>query len=638
MPPTPHQRTRQGCLTCRKRRRKCDERKPLCQNCTERGIICRYGIQLIFRPANHINLVSEDANSLRETTPKVYKQIRFVDGLEDDEDFAHDDLNTPLHWVPSPTGVRLGLSDRTERNPSPKGILAGYHDEHDEAVSGLTAEEDQVDRDHQPPASNPHPQVILRSPEIPPYDHSTRPRTPYNFDEPVSNRYVPHSSSSAVDSSPVSRVPRDISGNRQLSSTIFEIHHSTTLSKESSTNGIVPTGERNRLLKYYVDKVAPKLDICTPRASYGIHVSTLSKNYTPLLYSILALAAQQQLQSSPRNTVSARQSSDLAALAFSFLGSDLYSDRQEVVAAQTLLVIRELMSSEMRHWKNIVRERVNVLSTLGIDGFTDGHRGAAAWTILRLGKFRQLTYYFQRQKVEWCFVSHYGTDLAQAMSSRTPLVTAVEEWRNQSQSFPDDTSTGLSEEDESPEWTRRSILLCSQAAQICFSTEPARPTATQTATGIWSSLYHRMRSWSEKIPLSMQAILTSPISSTRSAPPYTFPLILYTCRSDMFAAIMHHNTSILLLQSKPPITQSTSYLKSATWHSVQICGICLANNTSWSHDPTILAVLVYVGRFISFHEQRTELLEALRLFVKESGLLLNEPVDDMMTFWRLDGG
>ncbi|PVH89305.1 hypothetical protein DL98DRAFT_524089 [Cadophora sp. DSE1049] len=615
MPPTstPHHRTRQGCLTCRKRRRKCDERKPLCQNCTERGIVCRYGIQLIFRPANHLNLVPEDANTLRETTPKIYKHIRFVDGLEDDEDFAHDDPETLLHWAPSPTGPRLELSDRIERLPTPERLLEGYYDEHDEATPGPTAGEGHVDRDNRPQASNPHPPVIIRSPEVLPYDHSTRPRTPYNFDDPVPNRYVSQFSSPAVESSPVSRVPTGDSGHWQLSSTTAEIPDSTTRSKEATTNGIVPANERNRLLKYYVDEVAPRLDICTPRASFGIHVSTLSKNYTPLLYTILALSAQQQSQTSQRNSVSARQSSDLAALAFSSLGSDLYSDRQEVVAAQTLLVIRELMSSEIRHWKNIVRNRVNVLATLGIDGFSDGHRGSAAWAILRL-------------------------DLAQAISSRTPLVTAVERWHDQSQSFPDDTRTEISEEDESPECTRRSILLCSQAAQICFSTEPAHPTATHTATGLWTSLYHRARSWFETIPSSMQAILASPISSTRSAPPHAFPLILYTCRSDMFAAIMHHTTSILLLQSKPPVTQSTSILISQTWHAVQICGICLANNASWSYDPTVLVVLIYVGRFISYHEQRKELLEGLHLLVKGSGLRMNEAIDDMVACWKMDSG
>lgn len=33
-------KSRNGCVTCKKRRLKCDETKPLCQNCTKRGIVC----------------------------------------------------------------------------------------------------------------------------------------------------------------------------------------------------------------------------------------------------------------------------------------------------------------------------------------------------------------------------------------------------------------------------------------------------------------------------------------------------------------------------------------------------------------------------------------------------------------------
>jgi len=106
----------------------------------------------------------------------------------------------------------------------------------------------------------------------------------------------------------------------------------------------------------------------------------------------------------------------------------------------------------------------------------------------------------------------------------------------------------------------------------------------------------------------------------------------------MFAAIMHHTTSILLLESKPPVSQSTSSLKSQTWHAVQICGVCLANNATWSHDPTVLAELIYAGRFISYHEQRKEVLRSLYLLVKESGLRMGEAVDDMVATWKLDSG
>lgn len=48
MPPQRRARVRTGCLTCRKRRRKCDEGKPVCQNCLDKRFDCRYGLNITF--------------------------------------------------------------------------------------------------------------------------------------------------------------------------------------------------------------------------------------------------------------------------------------------------------------------------------------------------------------------------------------------------------------------------------------------------------------------------------------------------------------------------------------------------------------------------------------------------------------
>ncbi|KAJ5765755.1 hypothetical protein N7520_005314 [Penicillium odoratum] len=69
--PTPadKQRVRTGCLTCRKRRRKCDEQKPRCANCEVKGFTCKYGSDLAFVTR------SGQISGAREG----YKKITFVD-------------------------------------------------------------------------------------------------------------------------------------------------------------------------------------------------------------------------------------------------------------------------------------------------------------------------------------------------------------------------------------------------------------------------------------------------------------------------------------------------------------------------------------------------------------------------------
>lgn len=41
-----HRRARTGCQSCRTRKVKCDETKPVCKNCSSRGLLCEIGLQL----------------------------------------------------------------------------------------------------------------------------------------------------------------------------------------------------------------------------------------------------------------------------------------------------------------------------------------------------------------------------------------------------------------------------------------------------------------------------------------------------------------------------------------------------------------------------------------------------------------
>jgi len=47
-PGTKSRRVRTGCLTCRERHLKCDEKLPICQNCCKSGRTCKRGLRLNF--------------------------------------------------------------------------------------------------------------------------------------------------------------------------------------------------------------------------------------------------------------------------------------------------------------------------------------------------------------------------------------------------------------------------------------------------------------------------------------------------------------------------------------------------------------------------------------------------------------
>ncbi|RSL91047.1 hypothetical protein CDV31_015568, partial [Fusarium ambrosium] len=73
-------RTKTGCWTCRLRRKKCDENKPACSNCTSRNLECYVYDQ---KPAwmlgkeswQHV-LNSEEAKAIRNAAERAYSRRR----------------------------------------------------------------------------------------------------------------------------------------------------------------------------------------------------------------------------------------------------------------------------------------------------------------------------------------------------------------------------------------------------------------------------------------------------------------------------------------------------------------------------------------------------------------------------------
>lgn len=80
------------------------------------------------------------------------------------------------------------------------------------------------------------------------------------------------------------------------------------------------------------------------------------------------------------------RSADLAELALASMGSDIYSIRDGPVATYTLLMIRELFAAQLPNWERVLKERVNLLNSLGIDRSSNGYCASTLWATLRFGK------------------------------------------------------------------------------------------------------------------------------------------------------------------------------------------------------------------------------------------------------------
>ncbi|KAK6457371.1 uncharacterized protein RJT20DRAFT_150154, partial [Scheffersomyces xylosifermentans] len=102
-------RSRDGCLTCKKRRVKCDESHPRCHNCVRLKLTCNYGIKLLWEDeaiAKGISFGRSKQNKLiRQQTkrsfllPNEKKQLTLSEMLQNDK---------AIKWVKS-TNDRCNL-------------------------------------------------------------------------------------------------------------------------------------------------------------------------------------------------------------------------------------------------------------------------------------------------------------------------------------------------------------------------------------------------------------------------------------------------------------------------------------------------------------------------------------------------
>lgn len=71
-------RSRAGCLSCRRRHKKCDEIKPICKGCEQRGAYCEWPLKGIFKSKN-VNSKKKQVDSFPTTNYHLLNEIAPVD-------------------------------------------------------------------------------------------------------------------------------------------------------------------------------------------------------------------------------------------------------------------------------------------------------------------------------------------------------------------------------------------------------------------------------------------------------------------------------------------------------------------------------------------------------------------------------
>lgn len=106
--------------------------------------------------------------------------------------------------------------------------------------------------------------------------------------------------------------------------------------------------EKQVLLKFYVDEVAPWLDVCSPHQLLGIQIPVLARSYKPLYGVVVAIAAIQREVGNGQDTL--RTGRQLLQAAKADLGRDYHSFRPGAMTARALLQIGEIWQCPATVW------------------------------------------------------------------------------------------------------------------------------------------------------------------------------------------------------------------------------------------------------------------------------------------------
>ncbi|KAH8676474.1 hypothetical protein BGZ60DRAFT_402691 [Tricladium varicosporioides] len=576
----PRVRTRHGCWTCRKRRRKCDEKKPRCQNCIDKDYSCQYGLQLTFLEANMLTLMSHEANDLKKRIPERYHSLRFVDGFDE----SHDS--------PEPLGAE---GDETRSSP----LRISRHGDQNSCVGTrnifLRALPDSTDPDTSfiEDDRNVFEDDFL---DLEVQEHTTTSK------QVSSLGTTPGATSLNLLGGYQSECPQSVTRSRS-----WDQSPGSTQTHTHGNSGYGDGGENiylsQELLKTFIDGVLPWLELSSPGSPHSGFLPLLSSQYQPLRLAILALATHQ-----PCNPMHREFSSQVTERALNSLSPNLQNYNTETIATRKLLLIAQLLPREFSVWRSILSDGAGVINDVGSHESMQENHEPVTWALLRF-------------------------DLALSLASQLPPITNLDRWQHIEKTGSGNPGSPSS----AAPFLENSLLLCVHTVKLYFSTSSHESPNTK----IWMSLYSRQQTIQSNQPTEFIPLLISAIGSVRhsdvdSSKPRHFPLSIHTTRLSLYTAFLGHLTSLLLIQCRPRrLNQAVvRKMKTETWHALQICSLSLSNKLLWSWDPVIIAALLHCGRLLSYSAQQEELIEHLRKLQLTTGWEFQAAIGELEGYLR----
>ncbi|TKA82924.1 hypothetical protein B0A55_01310 [Friedmanniomyces simplex] len=620
-------RTRTGCLNCRRKRRKCDEKKPTCEGCISRQEACEWGVKLSFRP--------ENAQSMSEAHPSMRLAAA---GSGRCGTFQIVDVTSEVirdyieEAVPDEALPRLERSgSRSLKSVQDAPILPGAGHAIPHTVTPTALEAGSYASISMPtPGSTSDPMTApTTTPPFAPGAPTTVVTDPAGF--PFLSPQI--SSDATSDDGIFLPGSQYLELHAQLRNRIIDTARSTVPSRlgtpdvddtelhQRFDDGVGTDDDESRRLaalspeqeyilwQNYIGEVAGWIDNFDINRHFELVLPVLAKSHSHLKYAILALSARQM----ERKEQALDYSCSLALYqhAVHLLSAALHRRTTAVLASCIVLAVLEMLSCSPKAWRRHLDGCAALIQALGLSGACGGLEQALFWVFARMDVCGGLIS-SERTLIpmhKWMLGSDILLDIAMMEAQDTFDMYANHVVYLLGRVIELLCSSG--------KWEQRHHRRSDLRDMVDYTTE-------------WSQLFELVESWYRNRPEEVKALLVIP--SDGHDPTKPFPTLLYGNGPATSGNQMYHTAALLMLKHKPARVHLAPKPRSMLWHARQICAISISNahHGCWTNSTQPLWI---AGQHMSHPSEHRAILEIYGRIERVTGWATRWRADDLRHYW-----
>jgi len=616
-PPQDHvakKRVRTGCFNCRRKHKKCDEQKPICKACVQRNEICEWPApsnnrsrrskrrKTTFMDTSKPTIDKSQTSTANCTTRSLSpvsdssitsrssSSANTVENMKAVEDYSKklENMETSLNrntntssttdcnkWIVTPNALSGQSSSQNFNgsNPSPEepmNITASNPLHEFERKSSISSKND---NDQNPTTSN----------------------FPFNLLSPNESTHF-----TLLDLNDLQDTFRDYmfanasNVNQQLDlndSMLFNNKNIGVVNQSPDHTLSLSKQEEKKILKSYLYKVAPWLDMFDLTRQIGLKSVQLAKVHPCLKYAILALSARQMERTKflddPSISVALYQTSLKQLIPTVKKKPDIGA-----ISACVTLCIFDMMSRTPEKWRYHLEGCSALFKATGINGFSKPYERALFWAFARM-------------------------DVNSAVVGEQNTMIESNKW------IPEGCSVHKAGELFRKEGTidmyaNYSVFLSSRVLNLISSTDV--PNFDEE----WEFLWNEVNEWHTKRHEEMK-----PIIEFENSP---FPEVLYDNGPAIGANQLYHMSMILLMENKPRLYKLQPDCKSPTWHAKQICSISINNDHQGCWNNSVQTLYV-AGRLLTHEDEHKIILDLMDEIETTTGWAMRFRGKDLKEFW-----